>query len=124
MDLIKLWNPNQKPQHYSKWCQTHQIIATNLYYVGLIERSSALGYYTPTTKALRFFEGKIAFPKHRILLRDAEGKDKIISVKGEDKSFSQYLSELEDTKQKLEDYREAPVLYNKRKRKEQPGLTE
>ena len=64
LELVKLWMTERKPQHYTKWCQMHQIVATNLYYMGLVKRTASMsGYYYPTEEALEFFEGKKNIPK-------------------------------------------------------------
>ncbi|MCL4518833.1 MAG: hypothetical protein M1587_06510 [Thaumarchaeota archaeon] len=59
LELIKLWMHEGKPQHYTKWCQMHQIVATNLFYMGLVKRTASMsGYYYPTEEALEFFQGE------------------------------------------------------------------
>ena len=64
LELVKLWMTERKPQHYTKWCQMHQIVATNLYYMGLVKRTASMsGYYYPTEEALEFFEGKKKHPE-------------------------------------------------------------
>jgi hypothetical protein len=113
MELVKLWIAERKPQHYTKWCQMHQIVATNLYYMGLVKRTASMsGFYYPTEEALEFFEGKKNIPKKRVFVRDKDGKHVLASDEGESRSFSDYLSDFADRESALQEYREALKDYN------------
>jgi hypothetical protein len=122
LELIKLWTLEGKPQHYTKWCQMHQIVATNLYYMGLVKRTASMsGYYYPTNEALEFFEGKRGFPKKKVFIRNKEGKHEPIGEDGEVKSFADYLSDYADRDSALAEYREALQSF-KEKLKSRPEL--
>lgn len=117
LELIKLWMQEGKPQHYTKWCQMHQIVATNLFYMGLVKRTASMsGYYYPTEEALEFFQGKKNIPKKRVFVRDKDGKHKLASDEGESKSFSEYLSDYADRDSALNDYAEALRSYKDKHR--------
>ncbi len=112
LELIKLWIQEGKPQHYTKWCQMHQIVATNLYYMGLVKRTGSMsGYYYPTSEALEFFEGRRNIPKKRVFVKDREGKHQFVSNEGESKSFREYLSDYADRESALAEYNEALNSY-------------
>jgi len=112
LELIKLWMTERKPQHYTKWCQMHQIVATNLYYMGLVKRTASMsGYYYPTEEALAFFEGTKNVPKKRVFVRDKDGKHVLASDEGEKRSFSDYLSDYADRESALIEYRDALAAY-------------
>ena len=122
MELIKLWTQSGTPQHYTKWCQMHQIVATNLYYMGLVKRTGSMsGYYYPTEEALMFFEGTKNIPKKRIFVRDKDGKHLHVSDSGESRSFSQYLDDFADRDSALKEYADALEQYREKLR-QQPGL--
>jgi hypothetical protein len=122
LELIKLWIQEGKPQHYTKWCQMHQIVATNLYYLGLVKRTASMsGYYYPTEEALEFFEGKRGFPKKKVFVRDKEGKHQEIAGEGEIRSFQDYLSDHADRESALAEYREALNTYRSRLKPESIG---
>ena len=109
-ELIRLWVQEGKPQHYTKWCQMHQIVATNLFYMGLVRRTASMsGYYYPTREALEFFSGKRNFPKKKVFVRDSEGKHVQVAEDGEaeSKSFAEYLEDYADRDSALREYREA-----------------
>ncbi len=115
LELIKLWIVEGKPQHYTKWCQMHQIVATNLYYMGLVKRTASMsGYYYPTTEALEFFEGKKGFPKKKVFVKDENGRHQPVGEEGELKSFTEYLSDYADRDSALAEYREALESYKNR----------
>jgi hypothetical protein len=115
MELIKLWIVEGKPQHYTKWCQMHQIVATNLYYMGLVKRTASMsGYYYPTTEALEFFEGKKGFPKKKVFVKDEKGRHQPVGEEGELKPFTEYLSDYADRDSALAEYREALESYKNR----------
>ena len=115
LELIKLWSQEGKPQHYTKWCQMHQIVATNLFYMGLVKRTASMsGYYYPTEEALEFFQGKKNLPKKRVFVRDKDGKHKLVSDEGESKSFSEYLSDYADRESALNEYAEALRSYKEK----------
>ncbi len=115
LELIKLWVKEGKPQHYTKWCQMHQIVATNLYYMGLVKRTASMsGYYYPTSEALEFFEGRRKIPKKRVFVRDREGKHQLVSEEGDSRSFSEYLSDYADRESALGEYDEALNSYRNR----------
>ncbi|MDG6906621.1 MAG: hypothetical protein JRN20_12645 [Nitrososphaerota archaeon] len=115
LELIKLWMNEGKPQHYTKWCQMHQIVATNLYYMGLVKRTASMsGFYYPTDEALEFFEGKRDIPKKRVFVRDRDGKHVLASDQGDRKSFSDYLGDFADRESALREYREALAEYKTR----------
>ncbi len=110
LELIKLWISEGKPQHYTKWCQMHQIVATNLFYMGLVKRTASMsGYYYPTHEALEFFAGRRTYPKRKVFVRDSEGKHVLVAADQEDesKSFADYLNDYSDREGALRDYREA-----------------
>jgi hypothetical protein len=112
LELIKLWIEEGKPQHYTKWCQMHQIVATNLYYMGLVKRTASMsGHYYPTTEALEFFEGKRGFPKKKVFIRDKEGRHQPIGEDGDAKSFTEYLADYSDRDSALAEYKEALDAY-------------
>jgi hypothetical protein len=112
LELIKLWIINGEPQHYTKWCQMHQIVATNLYYMGLVKRTASMsGHYYPTIEALEFFEGKRGFPKKKVFVKDKEGKHQPVGEEGEIRSFADYLSDYADRDSALAEYREALESY-------------
>ena len=122
LELIRLWTVEGKPQHYTKWCQMHQIVATNLYYMGLVKRTASMsGHYYPTTEALEFFEGKRGFPKKKVFIKDKEGKHQPAGEGGEIRSFVEYLSDHADRDSALAEYREALDSY-RNKAKSSPGL--
>jgi hypothetical protein len=113
--LIQLWVAEGKPQHYTKWCQMHQIVATNLYYMGLVKRTRSMsGDYYPTSEALDFFEGKRDFPKKKVFARGKDGKHIPIGEEGESRSFLDYLSDYADRDSALKEYREALGAYKNR----------
>jgi hypothetical protein len=115
LELVKLWMSERKPQHYTKWCQMHQIVATNLYYMGLVKRTGSMsGLYYPTEEALEFFEGKKNIAKKRVFLRDKDGKHVLASDDGERRSFSDYLSDYSDRESALQEYRDALKEYQDR----------
>ncbi|HKW04878.1 MAG TPA: hypothetical protein VJN71_06215 [Nitrososphaerales archaeon] len=115
LELIKLWSTEGKPQHYTKWCQMHQIVATNLYYMGLVKRTASMsGYYYPTSEALEFFEGKRNIPKKKVFVKDREGKHQFVSDGGDSKSFSEFLSDYADRESALSEYNEALLSYRSR----------
>lgn len=115
LELIKLWSTEGKPQHYTKWCQMHQIVATNLYYMGLVKRTASMsGYYYPTSEALEFFEGKRNIPKKKVFVKDREGKHQFVSDEGDSKSFSEFLSDYADRESALSEYNEALLSYKSR----------
>lgn len=115
MELIRLWVAEQSPQHYTKWCQMHQIVATNLYYMGLVKRTGSMsGYYYPTEEALEFFMGTRNIPKKRVFVKDKEGKHVLASDEGESRSFVDYLSDHADRDSSLHEYREALKMYQER----------
>ena len=115
LELIKLWASEGKPQHYTKWCQMHQIVATNLYYMGLVKRTGSMsGYYYPTEDALLFFEGKKNLPKKRVFTRGKDGKHVLASDEGEIRSFSEYLSDYSDREGALAEYAEALRAYKEK----------
>ncbi|MHB8567163.1 MAG: hypothetical protein ACYC7D_11595 [Nitrososphaerales archaeon] len=108
MELIKLWMEERKPQHYTKWCQMHQIVATNLFYMGLVKRTASMsGYYYPTQDALEFFAGKRSFPKKKVFARGSGGEHVLVSEDGELRSFTEYLADYADRDSALEEYRDA-----------------
>jgi hypothetical protein len=114
LELIRLWIAEGKAQHYTKWCQMHQIVATNLYYMGLVKRTASMsGFYYPTEEALEFFEGKRRIPKKRVFVRDREGKHVLASDEGESKSFSEYLNDFAHRESALQEYREALKEYDR-----------
>lgn len=115
LELVKLWMAERKPQHYTKWCQMHQIVATNLYYMGLVKRTASMsGFYYPTEEALEFFEGKKNIPKKRVFVRDKDGKHALASDEGESRSFSDYLSDFADRESALHEYSDALKEYKVR----------
>ncbi len=115
LELIKLWISEGKPQHYTKWCQMHQIVATNLYYMGLVKRTASMsGHYYPTTEALEFFEGKRGFPKKRVFVRNKEGKHEPAGEDGEVKSFAEYLWDYAGRDSALAEYRDALQTYKEK----------
>ncbi len=117
MELIRLWTEGSKPQHYTKWCQMHQIVATNLYYMGLVKRTGSMsGYYYPTEEALEFFEGRKKLPKKRVFTRDKDGKHVHVSDAGESRSFSDYLGDFADRSTALREYGDALEQYKEKLR--------
>lgn len=120
MELIRLWTADRKPQHYTKWCQMHQIVATNLYYMGLVKRTASMsGHYYPTEEAIEFFEGKRNIPKKRVFVRDSNGKHLLASNEGESRSFSDYLCDNADRESSLAEYRDALKEFEDRVRARQ-----
>jgi hypothetical protein len=114
MELIRLWMIEGKPQHYTKWCQMHQIVATNLFYMGLVGRTASMsGYYYPTQEAVEFFEGKRNVPKKRVFVRDAKGGH-LLAEEGDSISFSELLADRADRESSLEAYREALKEFHER----------
>lgn len=115
MELVRLWVQDQAPQHYTKWCQMHQIVATNLYYMGLVRRTGSMsGYYYPTEEALEFFEGKRNIPKKKVFIRNREGKHTLVSDEGESRSFLDYLTDHADRESSIREYTEALRSYQDR----------
>jgi hypothetical protein len=115
LELIRLWASEGKPQHYTKWCQMHQIVATNLYYMGLVKRTGSMsGFYYPTEEALKFFEGKKNLPKKRVFTRGPDGRHVLASEEGESKSFADYLHDYSDRESALQEYRDALRDYQNR----------
>jgi hypothetical protein len=112
LELIKLWVSEGKPQHYTKWCQMHQIVATNLFYMGLVKRTASMsGYYYPTHEALEFFTGRRTFPKRKVFVRGSGGKHVLVDQEDESKAFADYLNDYSDREGALRDYREALSNY-------------
>jgi len=110
--LIRLWIEESKPQHYTKWCQMHQIVATNLYYMGLVDRTGSMsGYYYPTKDALEFFEGKKMLPKKRVFTKGKDGQHVLRGEEGEKKAFMEYLADYSDRETALREYSEALEAY-------------
>lgn len=110
--LVRLWVEEGKPQHYTKWCQMHQIVATTLRYMGLVERTGSMsGYYYPTKEALEFFEGKRLVAKKRVFVRGKDGQHVPIGDEGEKKGFMDYLSDYADRDSALKEYNEALDAY-------------
>jgi hypothetical protein len=106
--LIRLWIDEGKPQHYTKWCQMHQIVATNLYYMGLVDRTGSMsGFYYPTKEAIEFFEGKRLVAKKRVFTRGKDGQHVLRDEEGERKSFDEYLNDHSDRDSALKEYHEA-----------------
>jgi hypothetical protein len=113
--LIRLWIEESKPQHYTKWCQMHQIVATNLYYMGLVDRTGSMsGYYYPTKDALDFFEGKKLLSKKRVFARGKDGQHVLRGEEGEKKAFTEYLADYSDRETALREYSEALEAYRRR----------
>ncbi len=113
--LIRLWIDDGKPQHYTKWCQMHQIVATNLYYMGLVDRTGSMsGYYYPTNDALEFFEGKKLVSKKRVFTRGKGGQHVLRDEEGEKKGFHEYLGDYSDRDSALKEYSEALEAYRKK----------
>ncbi|MDA4111841.1 MAG: hypothetical protein OK439_04840 [Thaumarchaeota archaeon] len=113
--LIRLWIVEGKPQHYTKWCQMHQIVATNLFYMGLVKRTGSMsGYYYPTEVALEFFEGKRGVVKRRVFTKGKDGQHVLSYDEGESRSFEQYLGDHGDRESALKEYAEALEVYQKR----------
>ncbi len=120
LELIRLWMQEGKPQHYTKWCQMHQIVATNLYYMGLVKRTKSMsGYYYPTQEAMEFFEGKRGFAKKKVFVKDRDGRHQFVSNEGESKSFQEYLSDYADRESALAEYHEALNSYRIKAKTEQ-----
>jgi hypothetical protein len=112
MELVKLWITEGRAQHYTKWCQMHQIVATNLYYMGLVKRTASMsGYYYPTEEALEFFQGRKNIPKKRVFVRDKDGRHVLVSDGGESRSFSDYLGDYADRESALREYSDALKSY-------------
>ena len=110
--LIRLWIAEGKPQHYTKWCQMHQIVATNLFYMGLVDRTGSMsGYYYPTADALEFFEGKKSISKKRVFTRGKDGQHVLQNEEGEKKAFVEYLGDYSDRESALKEYNEALSAY-------------
>lgn len=115
LQLIKLWIGEQKPQHYTKWCQMHQIVATNLFYMGLVRRTASMsGYYYPTKQALEFFSGRIKFPKKKVFVKGSGGKHVLVGEDGIKRSFDEYLNDHADRDSALQEYRETLERYQDR----------
>jgi hypothetical protein len=115
LELIKLWSEEGKAQHYTKWCQMHQIVATNLYYMGLVKRTASMsGHYYPTQEALDFFEGKAGFPKKKVFVRGKDGKHELVATDSDVRSFADYLSDYADRESALKEYGEALNSYKAR----------
>jgi hypothetical protein len=113
--LIRLWIDEGKPQHYTKWCQMHQIVATNLYYMGLVDRTGSMsGYYYPTRDALDFFEGTKLVPKKRVFTKGKDGQHVLRDEEGEKKAFSDYLNDYSDRESALREYSEALETYRRK----------
>ena len=118
LELVRLWTSEGKPQHYTKWCQMHQIVATNLFYMGLVKRTGSMsGYYYPTEDALDFFEGKKNLPKKKVFTRGKDGRHVLASEEGEAKSFSDYLQDYADRDEALREYHDALRAYAEKKKK-------
>jgi hypothetical protein len=112
LELIKLWSEEGKPQHYTKWCQMHQIVATNLYYMGLVKRTASMsGHYYPTQEALDFFLGKTGFPKKKVFVRGKDGKHQLVATDSDMRSFSDYLSDYANRDAAITEYKEALSAY-------------
>ena len=112
LGLIRLWIDEEKPQHYTKWCQMHQIVATNLFYMGLVKRTGSMsGYYYPTGEALEFFEGKKNISKKRVFTRGKDGQHIFAGDEGEKRSFNQYLEDFADRESALKEYSDALEAY-------------
>ena len=93
----------------------HQIVATNLFYMGLVKRTASMsGYYYPTEEAVDFFEGKKNIPKKRVFVRDNQGRHSLASEEGESRSFSDYLSDHADRESSLREYWDALKAYKDR----------
>jgi hypothetical protein len=113
--LIRLWIDEGKPQHYTKWCQMHQIVATNLYYMGLVDRTGSMsGYYFPTRDALEFFEGTKRISKKRVFTRGKDGQHVLRDEEGEKKAFSEYLNDYSDRESALKEYSDALETYRRK----------
>jgi hypothetical protein len=115
LQLIKLWISEGKPQHYTKWCQMHQIVATNLYYMGLVKRTGSMsGYYYPTEEALQFFEGRRKLSKKKVFTRGKDGRHVPASDEGEERTFAEYLNDYSDREAALREYQEALLSYREK----------
>ena len=105
LGLIRLWIDEGKPQHYTKWCQMHQIVATNLFYMGLVKRTGSMsGYYYPTEEAMEFFEGRRNISKKRVFTKGKDGQHVLAGEEGEKRSFGQYLEDYADRASALKEY--------------------
>jgi len=112
LGLIRLWINEGKPQHYTKWCQMHQIVATNLFYMGLVKRTGSMsGYYYPTEEAMEFFEGKKNISKKRVFTKGRDGQHVFAGDEGEKRSFGQYLEDYADRESALKEYSNALEAY-------------
>jgi len=112
LGLIRLWIDEGKPQHYTKWCQMHQIVATNLFYMGLVKRTGSMsGYYYPTEEAMEFFEGRKNISKKRVFTTGKDGQHVFAGDEGEKRSFSQYLEDYADRESALKEYSNALEAY-------------
>ena len=112
--LIRLWMAEGRPQHYNKWCQMHQIVATNLYYMGLVRRTASMsGFYYPTEEALEFFLGRRKFPKKKVFTKDKNGRHVLASEEGPMRTFSDYLSDYADRESALAEYSDALEAYHR-----------
>ncbi len=110
--LVRLWVEDGKPQHYTKWCQMHQIVATNLYYMGLVDRTGSMsGFYYPTKDALEFFEGRKLIAKKRVFKRGKDGQHVLQGEEGDRKAFREYLEDYSDRESALKEYSEALGAY-------------
>ena len=113
--LVRLWIEEGKPQHYTKWCQMHQIVATNLFYMGLVERTGSMsGFYYPTREAMDFFEGKKLISKKRVFTKGKGGQHILQNEEGEKRSFSDYLADYSDRETALHEYHDALEVYRRK----------
>jgi len=112
LGLIRLWIDEGKPQHYTKWCQMHQIVATNLFYMGLVKRTGSMsGYYYPTEEALEFFEGTKNISKKRVFTRGKDGQHVFAGEDAAKHSFNEFLEDFADRESALKEYSDALEAY-------------
>ncbi|MGH2639891.1 MAG: hypothetical protein ACRDF4_11540 [Rhabdochlamydiaceae bacterium] len=105
--LMALYIKEGKPQYYNDWCDIHQISATDLFYMGLVERVGRMkGLYYPTKEGKAFFRGK-AIPKRKVFVRDENGVRVEVPEGTPYKTLKELLEEHANREAVVSEYREA-----------------
>jgi len=118
--LCKLYFRERKPIHYNRFCDSHQIVSTNLHYLELIDQPSFMsGVYFPTSEGIDLFMGRSKFPKKKIKLSTECDFTMIVSPDAVFKSLEEYLNDYADRETIMKEYRDALEAYHE----EENGLT-
>jgi len=110
--LCKIYFVDRKPVHFNRFCESHQIVATNLHYLELVDQPTFMsGEYFPTNEGIDFFKGVSKFPKKKIKISSDYDYKIIVSPDAIFKTLEEYLFDYADREIVLKEYREALDSY-------------